>query len=407
MGKPRLSNTELQEIAQSWLASALDTTQPEKESAEEAISSAYALSGFEKTPRVHWEPDPIRGVLRASAMTSQTHYLKPVELHEWARVRAYGSSTYSAATGAARKVVRQLAEFSFVMHNMLLGVIVQSCREWEERLQDGLISLTPYNTITVHVPGQYSIAVDTPHTWRESQRVGALFTMTSGMRDTWSRLIADSWDTWKAANDIVEVLVGSIRIGRDRDEAFAAVAPFHTLVRSFSYIWAFNDECIVVPKLTTLSYQVDNHRVIPRVILHNGSGPAVTWGDALKVWMLDGVHVPQKLVEEPETLTPEDIINERNAETARVMLQRMTVERFVEQVSPEIADTDTDTSGNTRQLLRIPLSFGQTVTVVRVTCPSTGRQYLLQVPSHVRKCDEAVAWTFGKSASEYKPLVEA
>jgi len=44
---------------------------------------------------------------------------------------------------------------------------------------------------------------------------------------------------------------------------------------------------------------------------------------------------------------------------------------------------------------------------VGVTCHSTGREYALCIPSDIKDVWSAVAWTFGKSKDEYRPLVEA
>lgn len=43
------------------------------------------------------------------------------------------------------------------------------------------------------------------------------------------------------------------------------------------------------------------------------------------------------------------------------------------------------------------------VRAVRVQCPTTGREYLLRVPPTVATAHEAVAWTFGLTAEEYRP----
>ena len=44
---------------------------------------------------------------------------------------------------------------------------------------------------------------------------------------------------------------------------------------------------------------------------------------------------------------------------------------------------------------------------VQVADPSTGREYYLRVPPGVNTADEAVAWTFGLSSSEYHPAQES
>jgi hypothetical protein len=46
------------------------------------------------------------------------------------------------------------------------------------------------------------------------------------------------------------------------------------------------------------------------------------------------------------------------------------------------------------------------IRAVRVTCPTTGRQYALRVPPAIETAHAAVAWTFGMEAEEYHPTIQ-
>ena len=50
---------------------------------------------------------------------------------------------------------------------------------------------------------------------------------------------------------------------------------------------------------------------------------------------------------------------------------------------------------------------GKTHHFVRIRDTSTSEYHLLRVPGRMRSCREAIAWTFGMSAEEYKLLKEA
>ena len=50
---------------------------------------------------------------------------------------------------------------------------------------------------------------------------------------------------------------------------------------------------------------------------------------------------------------------------------------------------------------------GDPVVAVLVKCPSTGRDYVLRVPPTMKSAREAVAWTFGMTAKEYRPTAQA
>lgn len=63
--------------------------------------------------------------------------------------------------------------------------------------------------------------------------------------------------------------------------------------------------------------------------LHCENGPAVAFRDGHKYYFWHGVTVPEHVVERPETITYQEIENERNAEVRRVMLERYGTERFL------------------------------------------------------------------------------
>ena len=119
-----------------------------------------------------------------------------------------------------------------------------------------------------------------------------------------------------------------------------------------------------------------------------------------------GIPVSRRIVFEPETLTPEEILNERNAEMRRVMVERFGYERLFEATNATELDADRD-AGGPRRLMRIALSNDEDIVCVSVNCPSTGRQFTLRVPPHIKTCHEAVAWTAGFDDPKlYKPAVE-
>lgn len=156
--------------------------------------------------------------------------------------------------------------------------------------------------------------------------------------------------------------------------------------------------------------------------LHCEDGPALAWanGDAYYFW--NGIHVPREVAVEPEALTVEVIETEENAERRRVMMERYGVEAFFEDADAVLVDQDEDQAGNERQLFAWGEELGSRdewtqmhsfrrrqridCCVVKVTCPSTGREFTLQVPPDVESCQDAIAWTFDKEPEEYAPVME-
>jgi hypothetical protein len=119
-----------------------------------------------------------------------------------------------------------------------------------------------------------------------------------------------------------------------------------------------------------------------------------------------GVPVDERVAFRPETITVAEVLAERNAELRRVLLERFGFERFMREAGADILDRDRDAGGE-RQLLRLKLEGDEDLVCVSVSCPSTGRRYLLRVPPTTRTCREGVAWTAGFSDPDrYRPLVE-
>jgi hypothetical protein len=119
-----------------------------------------------------------------------------------------------------------------------------------------------------------------------------------------------------------------------------------------------------------------------------------------------GVPVDERIAFRPETITVAEILGERNAELRRVLLERFGLERFMREANPRVLDRDRDAGGE-RQLLHLTLEGDEDLVCVSVSCPSTGRRYLLRVPPSMRTCRQAVAWTAGFNDPKlYRPLIE-
>jgi len=119
------------------------------------------------------------------------------------------------------------------------------------------------------------------------------------------------------------------------------------------------------------------------------------------------VRIDEKIAFRPQEIQADEVLKEGNAERRRVLLERMGHERFVEQVQPEVMDTDTD-PGGARRLLRIAMGNDEPLFLLAVQCPSTGRQYTLRVPPTMSTCHQAAAWIAGfDNPDDYRPIAES
>lgn len=140
--------------------------------------------------------------------------------------------------------------------------------------------------------------------------------------------------------------------------------------------------------------------------LHCLTGPALAFRDGNKVYSVRGVQVPEHVIEAPETITVDEILNESNIEVRRVMMDQMGHERFMEQAKAEVLDSDTDELGHPRRLLKVDIEGDEAMVVCQVVNSTpepdgSDKMYQLRVPPTITTCKEAVAWTFGIDPKDY------
>jgi len=138
--------------------------------------------------------------------------------------------------------------------------------------------------------------------------------------------------------------------------------------------------------------------------LHSDRSMSIRFRDGWGLYHWHGVEVNSQIIMKPWELKADQALKESNAEVRRVMVERIGMERFIEEAkakkihSHEMGDLfSIDLPEDPERFLR----------VVRVTDPSTSRRYFLRVPPSIARADDAVAWTFGfDTAKEYRPIAE-
>lgn len=149
--------------------------------------------------------------------------------------------------------------------------------------------------------------------------------------------------------------------------------------------------------------------------LHNEAGPALGYGDGYGLWAIHGVRVSQRVIEQPETVTAEQIRDEPNAEVRRVMLARFGESRYLDEIGAELEHED-----EFGQLYRARIPGDEDLVMVRVmnsTPEPDGsiKPYTLRVDPSCHTAQDAVASTWRYSdtgarvfprAEDYQPAVE-
>ncbi|MFF1916057.1 DUF6745 domain-containing protein [Streptomyces sp. NPDC058239] len=138
--------------------------------------------------------------------------------------------------------------------------------------------------------------------------------------------------------------------------------------------------------------------------LDRGDGPALAYRDGFALHAWRGMPVPAEFLAELNSLTPERIREEENAELRRVMLEFYGYDRYLTESGAEPVHRD-----ETGVLWRIALDGDEDVVMVEVVNSTpepdgTHRIYWLRVPPGTRTAKEGVAWTFGLQGDAYAPL---
>ncbi len=137
--------------------------------------------------------------------------------------------------------------------------------------------------------------------------------------------------------------------------------------------------------------------------LHAEGRPALRWRDGRGHWAHHGRLQPLDF--DPSAVHYEQL--ERMSLWEREhCIEVMGYPWLFGLATPRLVDFDLEASGYPRRLLELPFP-GESVMVVVLVCPSTGKSTFLRVPPEMRTCAQAVAWSFGFDEPErYQPWQE-
>lgn len=72
--------------------------------------------------------------------------------------------------------------------------------------------------------------------------------------------------------------------------------------------------------------------------LHNADGPAYVWADGAKKYFWHHVEIPERVIEDPESYTAEEMRSERNSEVLRALGEKLGWARFMEKLGARMVD---------------------------------------------------------------------
>ena len=146
----------------------------------------------------------------------------------------------------------------------------------------------------------------------------------------------------------------------------------------------FNEDTVYVSKKPEELHFNDNQ------VLHNDAGMSVRYADDWGIWTFNGVSVDEQIIMKPETQTIEQIREEQNEEVKRIRIERYGWDRYFDKIGAKLVDSRSNGVEGNKEYLFTSEQDG--MTALMCICPSTGKEFVLEVPPTTKKCKEAQTW---------------
>lgn len=147
----------------------------------------------------------------------------------------------------------------------------------------------------------------------------------SALAKKWIASLPDWWRAFQGGNmwaGFPAYVSGCRDVLGLRLPEFEAWQSWEDCARHGSYRYMGARFCVVSDFPEILKYDEQNRP-------HCATGPSHRWRDGWEFYYWHGVRVPAKVVMAPETITLEDITEEKNAEVRRVLIERFGEDRYI------------------------------------------------------------------------------
>ncbi|HTJ40283.1 MAG TPA: hypothetical protein VL738_44365 [Dactylosporangium sp.] len=400
-------------VSAKWLAAGLSTAPADRAAATDSVRLAYRSAGLPEPRHVVWFASPLAGARAAALLTGRRDLPgaapDPAEEAIAAELRAQRCPPVVGSAGPSVRNAVRTAPWAAARAEALelLGpdgwaALWSACGADVWRLVNDRIA-TPLRThlrgeLPVHARAVLLDAVGGQHD------AGWLAAFDAASAPASPGPSAPAAEPVEAAPMFSAGPVGAVwaSTGKPADAALHAVQPLAGLAgvaRSASWWWPYANVAILSDRPDALHR--DN---IGR--LHAADAPALHYSDGYALHAWRGMPIPSELVDRLAHLTHREIAGERNAELRRVMLEHFGYERYLREAGARKVSQD-----ECGVLWRLTFADDEPLTMVEVinSTPEpdgTSRVYWLRVPPDTTSAHAGVAWTFGLTEAEYRPMVE-
>lgn len=353
------------QLGNEWLSHALSTEPADRDAAENAIASVYALVN-EPPPRFVWVKSPQEAARILPSAPPPAPVVPP-----WSLESRIATVIHEARESMARKVPVP--------------------RRFQRRRPDG----DPLTTFTdAYVYGRLNTTV------RESVADILRNELAMRMGLYWYGQQEADW----IAHFDVQRRLGTVHFRRAdamRLDLFAAIA------KSSGWWWPRDGTCIIAERpLVIHTENVDDEAGLR---LHNDSGPAIAYPDGWSLYSWHGTQIPRWVIDDP---TAARIAEEPNIEVRRCAIERIGWAEFIDQAGLALISSAPDPANPGAELRLYDLPYRNWGKQTRLLLAINGsrerdgtrRQYGLRVPPWFTNPVDAAAWSYGLTGSQYAQL---
>jgi hypothetical protein len=161
------------------------------------------------------------------------------------------------------------------------------------------------------------------------------------------------------------------------EERSKDIKAWEDICKSAGFCYTFENICFVCDRPSILSINDEG-------FLHSEDGPCMEFRDGYKFYAENGAVFPNWIAESPDKINVETIKSEDNIEIRRIMINRMGIDKYLQETNAEVLDFEVG-ERTTRALIKEPSGNAY-------LCGhdgSTDRVYYMSVDPNSNGCREA------------------
>lgn len=167
-----------------------------------------------------------------------------------------------------------------------------------------------------------------PDRERGKSEKGIVNTIKESIFANWHRYLGGQfWVGWQAYESFYDEVCNL------EHEKLAHARAYRRAQSSCGWWWPHSEFCVVCDRPAHIQRD-------PAGRLHSEDSMSIKFRDGWGLWHINGVAVNEQIVNAPQTLTIEQINDEKNQEVRSIMIQRFTPERYLEESKADIVDMD-------------------------------------------------------------------